>query len=265
MLTFGCGLLNSVINKLPVELHIPGYQYCGPGTRLKKRLARGDLGINPLDAACREHDIAYSRSNDLQDRHVADKILAEKAWNRVKKSSSLKEKLAAMTVAAAMKAKTKFGMGLKRKKNNGGKKKKKGKNVSFSQILKNARIASRPFEKNNMKGAISSALAAAKNVVKGKTKRLPPRVIQVPKTGGVLPLIPLFAGLSALGALSGGAAGIAKAVNDASAAQKQLQEAARHNKTIEAIALRGKRLYLRPYKKGYGLFLKHEKNCQGGR
>ncbi|KYN10235.1 hypothetical protein ALC57_17633, partial [Trachymyrmex cornetzi] len=38
------------------ELHIPGYQFCGPGTRLEKRLARGDRDINPLDAACREHE-----------------------------------------------------------------------------------------------------------------------------------------------------------------------------------------------------------------
>jgi len=69
------GLLNRAINALPIELHIPGYQFCGPGTRL----ARGDRGINPLDAACREHDIAYSRSNDLGQRHVADRILAARA------------------------------------------------------------------------------------------------------------------------------------------------------------------------------------------
>lgn len=40
-----CGnrLLNKIINKLPVELHIPGgYQYAGPGTKLEKRLTRGD-------------------------------------------------------------------------------------------------------------------------------------------------------------------------------------------------------------------------------
>ena len=48
---------------------------------------------------------------------------------------------------------------------------------------------------------------------------------KVLKKGGFLPLIPLFAGLSALGALSGGAAGIAKAVNDAN-----------HNKEIEKLA-----------------------------
>ena len=45
------------------------------------------------------------------------------------------------------------------------------------------------------------------------------------KNGGFLPLIPLFAGLSALGALAGGAAGIAKAVNDSN-----------HNKEMEKIA-----------------------------
>ncbi|KYN11797.1 hypothetical protein ALC57_16044 [Trachymyrmex cornetzi] len=68
-----CRLLNKTINALPFEVHIPGYQFCGPGTRLVKRLARGDRGINRLDAACREHDIAYSRSNHLTDRHIADR------------------------------------------------------------------------------------------------------------------------------------------------------------------------------------------------
>ena len=76
----GSGLLNRAINALPIELHIPGYQFCGPGTHLETRLARGDRGINPLDAACRDHDIAYSRSNDLGERHVADNILAAKAY-----------------------------------------------------------------------------------------------------------------------------------------------------------------------------------------
>ena len=66
------GGLTQAINALPFELHIPDYQLCGPGTRLMKRLARSDAGINPLDEACREHDIAYSHSNDLTDRHAAD-------------------------------------------------------------------------------------------------------------------------------------------------------------------------------------------------
>lgn len=27
----GNGLLNKIIDKLPFELHVPSYQYCGPG------------------------------------------------------------------------------------------------------------------------------------------------------------------------------------------------------------------------------------------
>ena len=76
----GDGLLNTAINKLPFELHIPGgYRFCGPGTKLEKRLARGDKGINELDEACKEHDIAYSKEKDLEHRHKADRILADKA------------------------------------------------------------------------------------------------------------------------------------------------------------------------------------------
>ena len=103
-------LLNRAINALPIELHIPGYQFCGPGTRLNERLARGDRGINPLDVACREHDIAYSRSKNLGERHVADRILAAKARQRITaKDSKFGERAAATAVWTAMKAKTKYG------------------------------------------------------------------------------------------------------------------------------------------------------------
>ncbi len=104
------------------------------------------------------------------------------------------------------------------------------------------------------------ALAAAKAALKaagGKRIIKQPRIIPIPKYGGFLPLIPIFAGLSALGALAGGAAGIAKAVTDAKNARKILDETNRHNKTMEAIAIgkSGSGLYLKPYKKGYGLYV----------
>ncbi|EFN89398.1 hypothetical protein EAI_07691, partial [Harpegnathos saltator] len=76
--------------------HIPGCQFCGPGTRLAKRLARGDQGINSLDAVYREHDIFYSRSNNLTNRDAADKILAAKARKCIStKDSTLGERAAA--------------------------------------------------------------------------------------------------------------------------------------------------------------------------
>uniref|UniRef100_A0A6P7GHZ1 Uncharacterized protein LOC114342888 n=1 Tax=Diabrotica virgifera virgifera TaxID=50390 RepID=A0A6P7GHZ1_DIAVI len=106
----GEGLVNTLINKLPFELHIPGgYQYCGPGTKLKKRLARGDPGINPLDAACKQHDIAYSQHSSLEERHKADKELENRAWERVKsKDASIGEKTAALLVTGGMKTNRKL-------------------------------------------------------------------------------------------------------------------------------------------------------------
>lgn len=260
MLTFGSGVFDRVINNLPVELHLPGYQYCGPGTQLQKRLARGDLGLNSLDQACKEHDIAYSQNKNLSERHEADKILGDKAWSIAKKSSSnLKERLAALTVTGAMKAKRKMGMGVcKKNRKRGGSIKK-----VFRVAVNKARTAIRPIK--DVKKAIRIAVKTAKTVVGNQKGDIYPRIIPVPKSGGILPLIPLFAGLSALGALAGGTAGVVKAVNDASAAKQQLKEAQRHNKTMEAVSLRGKGLYLRPYKKGLGLYLSPSKNYHAGR
>jgi hypothetical protein len=110
----GKGFLNTAINKLPFEAHIPGYQFCGPGAKLEKRLARGEKGINPLDSACRDHDITYSETSDLKSRHKADKILENRAWERVFSGKNLKEKAVAYAVMNAMKAKQKMGMGFKK-------------------------------------------------------------------------------------------------------------------------------------------------------
>lgn len=218
----GSGLLNSLINKLPIELHIPGYNYCGPGTNLKKRLARNDQGINPLDEACKVHDLAYAKTSDIEGRHKADKILEEAASQRLSsRDASIKEKMAAFGVKGVMNVKRKLGMGMKNKK--------------LYKVKKGG---------------------ALKNKRKIPQKK---RVISIPKKGGFLPfLLPL---LGALGAVGGGAASIAKAVNDAKAQQKQLEETKRHDLAMEQNA-KGKGLYLRPYK-GYGMYLKpFKKNSQ---
>ena len=67
-------------------------------------------------------------------------------------------------------------------------------------------------------------------------------------------LIPIFAGLSTIGALSGGATGIAKTINDTAAAKRKLEEAKRHNQVMEQINL-GMGLYLKFHKTGSGLRL----------
>lgn len=201
--------------KLKFLLTFEFFRFCGPGTKLDKRI--NQTGINPLDSACKEHDIAYSKVKDLESRHKADKILADKSWERVKsKDATLGEKIAALGVTGVMKMKRKLGMGLKKRKT------KRGKGL------------------------------------KKKVKRK--RIIKPPKKiGGFLPL--LLPILGALGALGGGAAGIAKAVNDANASKKQIEEAQRHNKVMESLA-KGKGLHFKS-KKGKGMYLKpFKKNFQ---
>ncbi len=60
----------------------------------------------------RVHDIAYDKSNSLNDRHKADKILENQAWEVFKsKDTGIKEKAASWLVTTAMKAKRKIGAG----------------------------------------------------------------------------------------------------------------------------------------------------------
>lgn len=240
----GRGLVNTLINKLPFELHIPGYNYCGPGTKLESRLARGDKGVNPLDEYCKYHDIAYTNSNNLTDRHKADIILMKKAKSRQNSSdTSFGEKVASSLVYNIMKAKVKSGAGLKQ---------------NLRTIVSHARKHVRKTKPYTNKKAIKIAYAAAKKLVHKKPFVKIPRVIPVPKSGGFLPLIPILAGLSAVGSIAGGAAGIAKTINDYKSARKQIAEQKRHNEKMEAIAI-GKGLYLKPYKTGLGLYLNGKK------
>lgn len=218
-------MLNRAINALPFELHVPGYQFCGPGTHLQKRLLRGDRGINPLDAACMSHDIAYSKHRDSEGRWEADRELAERAKQRiVAGDSTLGERAIATAVWAAMRAKTKLGMGTRGRRQ-----------------VRNTHVRSKKKKKGTKRRK-----GGGKNRTTGGIKRRRMRVLPVAKRGGFIPL--LLPALSAIGALTGGAAGVYKAVNDAKVARKQLEEAQRHNRAME-----GRGLYLRPYASGRGL------------
>lgn len=142
----GSGLLNTLIDKLPIELHLPGYNFCGPGTKLEKRLKRGDKGINPLDEACKRHDIAYSQNSSLEHRHTADLELASAAEQRWRESKDLSEKLMALGVNKLMKFKVKRGMGL-----------------PLNKVIKAARKAVKKQHPNtNVNKLASAAVKAAK-------------------------------------------------------------------------------------------------------
>jgi hypothetical protein len=86
------GIYEQTVGKLTsnAELHIPGYQFCGPGTKYEQRIAQGQRGINVLDEACREHDAAYN-NKDVSVRKKADVDLYTKAFDIAKdRNQSLK-------------------------------------------------------------------------------------------------------------------------------------------------------------------------------
>lgn len=126
----GFGIINRMIDILP-EMHMetdgPGeniengefnntgkYSYCGPGTKLEKRLKQGYKGVNVLDQACLKHDIAYHNNKDVENRNIADNELARVAneiANNLKLNSRVRND--AKKVAAIMSAKSYFGLGVK--------------------------------------------------------------------------------------------------------------------------------------------------------
>ena len=72
-----------IINTLvPGEKHLPGMQYCGPGTNLYKRLnSDGSLKhkryepVDRVDMAALKHDLQYSKYFELEKRLAADKMM----------------------------------------------------------------------------------------------------------------------------------------------------------------------------------------------
>lgn len=274
----GGGIINKIIDRLPLELHVPGYQFCGPGTKLEKRLNLGQTGINGLDSACREHDIAYSTYKDDVERRKADKKLASAAWDRVKSSdSSFGEKSTALFVSAAMKAKTalsKIGRGLSgcrksRKRTTTSKKKSKKSKPAMQRMKKPSKMKKKKccfkkmvsHTKRIMKNArprssddvLNTALAASKKLTQTKSIAVP-RVIRIPKTGGILPLVPIFAGLSALGSIAGGAASIIRAIKGVDDGKKAIKKGA--TAVVVGKSISGGGLYLKPYgRTGLGLYL----------
>ena len=97
--------LQKLMSKTGMEFHWPGYQYMGPGTKLEKRLKRGDPGKNRLDRISKTHDIDYSKARSLQDKHKADRKMITSIQN-LPGQKTVTERI----VKNIMKAKVKLGV-----------------------------------------------------------------------------------------------------------------------------------------------------------
>ena len=85
----GGRFLNSLVNKLSFEMHLPGHNFTGPGTKLNKRLnpdgtpKECSMPINRVDNAAYHHDLCYSKHDDTKTRNeICDKNNASRVeWN----------------------------------------------------------------------------------------------------------------------------------------------------------------------------------------
>ena len=97
--------LNTLANKLPFEMHLPGHNFTDPGTKLYERLnpdgtpKEWSIPINRVDNAAYHHDICYSKHDDTKTRNeVCDKrmlgelngIVNRTLRERMENSSKLK-------------------------------------------------------------------------------------------------------------------------------------------------------------------------------
>ena len=118
------GMLNTVsrnfqlpLQKFPGELHLPGMNFAGPGTRLEYRL--NDDGtykefskpIDRVDEAAYYHDLAYNEFKDTENRNIADREML-KDLSEIK-NPSIREKIEMAIIKPIIHTKQKFGLGLK--------------------------------------------------------------------------------------------------------------------------------------------------------
>ena len=113
------GVINKLINRSPVKMHLPGHQFTGPGTQLlhgKKRL-NPDLTykawskpINRVDQTAYKHDIYYLKNKDTKTRNeVCDKEMLDEL--DAIQGPTFRERIDRAIVKPLISAKKNFGMG----------------------------------------------------------------------------------------------------------------------------------------------------------
>lgn len=115
----GKGVINKVINALPIEMHLPGHQFTGPGTQLfsgKTRLnpdltyKQWSKPINRVDEAAYKHDVCYSKNKDTKTRNeICDREMLKEMDDI--SDPTIRERIDRGIVKPIIWSKQKFGMG----------------------------------------------------------------------------------------------------------------------------------------------------------
>jgi len=120
--------LNSVTSKIklpwakyPGEMHIPGMNFAGPGTRLDLRLnpdgtpKESSKPVDRVDDAAYRHDMAYVAFPDTKTRNVADRVMVSEL-NEIP-NPTLRERVERAVIKPIISTKAKFGLGHTASKN----------------------------------------------------------------------------------------------------------------------------------------------------
>ena len=117
----GGSILNKVINNLPVEMHLLGHNFTGPGTKLNKRLnpdltpKKWSKPINRVDKAAYHHDICYLKNDDTATRNaVCDKNMLEELDGIY--NPTIRERMERGFVSSLIGTKKRFGWGVEEEK-----------------------------------------------------------------------------------------------------------------------------------------------------
>src|SRR6266853_1571964 len=100
------------------EFHLPGYNFCGPGTQLEKRLDENDnpyewsKPINKIDEISMMHDLTYRDYSSAKGRQVADQIMLDALDNLNDDELTTREKLDRRIVRPLIVARKFVGFGL---------------------------------------------------------------------------------------------------------------------------------------------------------
>lgn len=143
-------------------------------------------------------------------------------------------------------------------------KKKKKKSRFGASLLDLMEDASHNMKKSRSKTSKNKRRSTKKKKKSAKRKS---RVIKTPRVkGGVLPLLPILAGIGALGSVIGSATGVVRTLKDIKSTKEMLLENARHNRAMEN-KMKGAGLYLNPYSRsaGNGLYLNPNSNSKNSR
>ena len=112
----GGSFLNSLVNKIPFEMHLPGHNFTGPGTKLNKRLnpdgtpKEWSMPINRVDNAAYHHDLCYSKYDDTKTRNeVCDNTMLTELSGIL--NPTLRERIDKYIVGKLIRAKVNFGLG----------------------------------------------------------------------------------------------------------------------------------------------------------